>query len=142
MIGPSLLRNDLTAVRLRLKLDGWFGDLIPPDMLAEWAQHHGRRGFLAAASLLNAKTDHLSPVARLLVRKADNPKEVLSQLFANLASGTFVGPISSHLEGQLSILKSWAQDEEPRIRSWAEATITSAEKGVKHQKLLEEEGKF
>ena len=46
VVGPALLGNDLTAVRLRLKLDGWFGDLIPADMLIEWAQDHGRRGFL------------------------------------------------------------------------------------------------
>jgi len=120
----------------------WFGEFIPPETLVEWAQRHGRRGFLTAAELLNAKGDHLSDSARLLVKRAPNPKEVLDQLFANLGTGSFVGPISSHLEGQLATLKKWAQDEEPRIRSWAEAGIAYAEKGVKRQRLLEEEGNF
>jgi len=142
VIGPALLRDDLTAVRLRLKLEQWFGDLIPPEILVEWAQRHGRRGFLVAASLINSNTHRLPPVARLLVRQADNPKEVFNQLLANLGTGAFVGPMSSHLEGQLSTLKSWAQDEEPRIRSYAEAAIVYAEKSVKHQQLLEEEGTF
>lgn len=140
VIGAALLRDDLTAVRLKLKLGQWFGELIPPETLAEWAQRHGRRGFLTAAELLNAKRDHLSDSARLLVKRAVNPEEVLTQLFANLGTGSFVGPISSHLEEQLAILRNWAQDEDPRIRSWAEAAIAYAEKGVKRQRLLEEEG--
>jgi hypothetical protein len=84
----------------------------------------------------------LSDSARLLLKIAPNPTEVLNQLFANMGTGSFVGPISSHLEGQLATLKNWAQDEDPRSRSWAEATIAYAETGVKRQKLLEEEGKF
>ena len=142
VIGAALLRDDVTAVRLRLKLGQWFGELIPPETLVEWAQHHGRRGFLTAAELLNAKGDHLSDSARLLVKRTTNPKEVLDQLFANLGTGSFMGPMSSHLEGQLAILRNWAQDEDPRIRSWSEAAISYAEKGVKRQRLLEEERKF
>jgi hypothetical protein len=142
VIGTALLRDDLTAVRLRLKLGQWFGEFIPADTLVEWAERNGRRGFLTAAEILNAKAENLSPSARLLVKKASNPKEVLDQLFANLGTGTFVGLISSHLEGQLKILRNWAKDEEPRIRSYAETAIAYAEKGVKRQKFLEEEGKF
>ena len=142
VIGAALLKDDITGVRLRLKLGQWFGELIPPETLAEWAQRHGRRGFLTAAELLNAKGDHLSDSARLLVKNATNPKEVLNQLFANLETGSFVGPMSSHLERQLAILRSWAQEADPKIRSWAESAIASAEKGVKRQRLLEEEGMF
>jgi len=142
VIGTALLADDPTAVRLRLKLGQWFGAFIPPETLVEWAQRHGRRGFLVAAELLNTKGDRLPPSARLLVKKASNPKEVLNQLFANVGTGSFVGPISSHLEGQLATLKNWAQDENPTIRSWAEEAITYAEKGVKRQRVLEEEGNF
>jgi hypothetical protein len=142
VIGKALLADDTTAVRLRLKLGQWFGEFIPAETLVEWAERNGRRGFLTAAEILNAKGENLSTSARLLVKKASNPKEVLDQLFANLATGSFVGPISLHLEGQLAILRNWAKDEDPRIRSWAEAAIAHAEKGVKRQKLLEEEGKF
>jgi hypothetical protein len=102
----------------------------------------GRRGFLTAAELLNTKGDHLSDLARLLVKRATNPKEVLDQLFANLGTGSFMGPMSFHLEGQLATLRNWARDEDAKIRSWAEAAIAYAEKAVKRQRLLEEEGKF
>jgi hypothetical protein len=139
VVGARLLGNDLTAVRLRLKLEGWFGDLFPPEVLVEWARQNGQRGFLVAASLLNSKTDSLSGTARLLVKEAENPKEVLNQFFANLTTGTFVGPMSSHMRDQLSTLKKWALDPEPIIKAWAEGAITSLEKGLKRQALLEEE---
>jgi hypothetical protein len=142
VIGSALLEGNLTAVRLRLKLGQWFGEFVPPETLVGWAERHGRRGFLVAAEILNAKGEHLSTSARLLVKRARNPKEVLNQLFANLGTGSFVGRISSHLEGQLATLRNWAKDEDPRIRSWAETAIANAEKGVKRQKLLEEEGEF
>jgi DNA-binding Lrp family transcriptional regulator len=142
VIGAALLKDDLIAVRLRLKLGQWFGELIPSEMLVDWAQRHGRRGFLTAAELLNAKGDQLSDSARLLVKTATNPREILNQLFANLQTGGFMGPVSSHLEAQLATLKNWARDKDPTIRSWAEAAIAYAEKGVKRQKLLEEEGRL
>jgi len=142
VLSSALIKDDLTAVRLRLKLEGWFGDLVPAEVIVEWARRNGRRGFATAAALLNTKSDTLSPAARLLVKSADKPKEVLDQLFANLMTGTFVGHVSSRLEGQLAILKKWAQDEEPVIRAWAQAAILYAEKGLKRQKLLEEEEAF
>jgi len=142
VIAPFLLSNDLTGVRIRLKLEQWFGDLVPPDVLVAWAQRHGRRAFLIGASLLNVKSDKLSPAAKLLIIKAPKPAEVLDQLLANLQSGSFVGPMSSHMEGHLARLQNWANDDDPRIRMWAEKAIAYARKDVKRQKLLEEEGIF
>jgi hypothetical protein len=140
VIGPALLRDDLTGVRIRVKLEHWFGDVVPSETLVEWAQRHGSRGFQLAAALLNAKGETLSPTARLLVKKSREPKEVLDRLLAGLQTGIFVGPMSSHLEGQLETLRNWAKDDDPRIRAWAEKTIAHAAKSVKRQKLIEEEG--
>jgi hypothetical protein len=111
-------------------------------MLIQWAEQRGRRGFLVAADLLNAKGDNLSSTAKLLVTKAPNSAEILDQLLGNLQSGSFVGPTSSHLEGHLATLRRWAKDEDPRIRAWAEKAIAYAMKGLKRQKLLEEEQMF
>jgi hypothetical protein len=124
---------------LRIKLDEWFGELIPPETLVQWARQHGRQGFLMAAALLNPKTERLSDSVRLLVREANNHKEVMGQLGANLGAGAIMGPISSHMEGNLTILKKWAQDEEPRIRSWAESAILHAQARIRRQRRLEEE---
>ena len=142
VIGPALMRNDLTGVRLGIKLRGWFGDLIPPALLVEWAREHGSEGFLTAASLVNAKGENLSISVRLLVKEAEKPDEIMSQLFASVGTGVFTGPISTHMEGQLRTLKGWAQDEEPRIRSWAKKALLYVEKSVQRQKLLEEEHDF
>jgi hypothetical protein len=127
---------------MRLKLEQWFGELVPPEVLLHWAEENGRRGFLVAADLLNAKSENLSATAKLLVTKAPNPGEVLDQLLGNLQSGSFVGPMSSHLEGHLATLRSWAKDEDPRIRAWAQKAISYAVKGVERQKILEEEGMY
>ena len=142
VMGSALLRDDLTGVRLRIKLNHWYGELIPAEVLVEWARQHGRRGFVIAASLLNVKGGHPSDSARLLVREAENYKEVLSLLFASLHTGVFTGPISAHMEGQLETLRTLAQDKEPRIRSWAKLAVASAEKNIRRQKLLEEEEEF
>lgn len=107
-----------------------------------WAETHGPKGFLLAASLLNVKSETLPQTARRLVLKAPDPAEVLNRIFANLQSGSFIGPLSSHLEGQLVTLQNWAKDDDPIIRMWAEKAITYAQKSVKHQKLIEEEGMF
>jgi hypothetical protein len=139
VIAPVLLGSDLTAVRLRIKLDHWFGELIPGDILVKWAHRHGPRGFLMAAGLLNAKVENLSASARLLLREAPNPEEVMSHLAAGLGTGMFAGPLSSHLEGDLSTLEKWTRDEEPRIRSWAQKALKHERKRLQRVKLLEEE---
>src|SRR5262249_50557786 len=138
----ALLREDLTEVRLRIKLQGWFGDLVPAETLIAWARKHGRRGFRIATALLNSKQPHLSDTARRLIHEADNPDEVLSILLGNMESGGFVGPISDHMERHLALLKSWTKDEEPRIRSWAERAVAHASKNIERHRLLEEEQEF
>lgn len=142
IIAPQLLRDDTTGIRLRIKLQHWFGESIPPDILLSWAKKRGRAGFLMAASLLRGKTSKLSDSVRILIREAPDPKELLAQLAADLGSGAFTGPISGHMERQLETLRAWAEDPEPRIRSWAQAALSSAEKAINRQKLFEEEEEF
>jgi hypothetical protein len=142
IISPVLLRGDSTTIRLSLKLRHWFGELIPPETLVRWARSQGRRGFLLAASLINGKSANLSNTAKMLVREAPNPKEVLNQIAANLGSCAFTGLISSHMEREVEVLRAWAKDPEPKFRAWARAALTYAEKGVRRQKLLEEEEEY
>ncbi len=141
VIGPALVRNDNTGTRLRIKLQHWFGELIPAELLLPWARKHGRRGMLIAASLLNPKAG-LSTVARLLVKEASKPEEVLSSFAAAIGTGVFTGPISNHMEGEISILEKWTQDEEPRIRNFAKLALKHQRKNIQRQKLLEEEEFF
>lgn len=141
VIGPALARDDSTGSRLRIKLQHWFGELIPVELLLPWARRHGRRGILIAASLLNAKAG-LSAAARLLIKEASNPDEVLSSFAAAIGTGVFAGPISNHMEGEISMLQKWAQDEEPRIRNFARLALKHQQKNIQRQKLLEEEEGF
>ena len=141
MIGPALARDDSTGSRLRIKLRNWFGELIPAELLLSWARKHGRRGILIAASLLNPKAG-LSPAARLLVKEASKPEEVLSSFAAAIGTGVFTGSISNHMEGELSIMEKWAQDGDPNIRNFAKAALKHQRKNIQRQKLLEEEEFF
>jgi hypothetical protein len=139
IIGATLLREDLTSVRLQLKLDHWYGELIPAELLVDWARQHGKRAFLVAASLLNLKSGRPSDSARRLVAESHNPDQVLNRLFASLSNGVFTGPMSTHMEQQLGTLKLLAEDEEPRIRDWAQSALTRVETAVQRQKLVEDE---
>jgi hypothetical protein len=141
VMGPALAREDSTGVRLRIKLQHWFGELIPAELLVPWARKHGRRGILIAASLLNPRAG-LSAAARLLVKEASKPEEVLSSFAAAIGTGVFTGSISNHMEGELPILERWAHDEEPRIRNFAKLALKHQRKSIQRQKLLEEEEFF
>lgn len=143
VIGDAMLRTDSVGMRLRLKLDHWYGELLPPNVLLEWAARTGPKGFMLAANSVSVKSGSPSEAARRLVKEAPNPKEVLARIFASLYSGgAFAGPISGFMERRLETLKKLAKDKEPRIRDWAKAEIRYSEKGLKRQKLLEEEDQF
>jgi len=139
VIGPALLKEDQTGLRLRIKLEHWFGELLPSDVLLSWAKQNGRRGFLHAAALLNVKSGSPSESARLLVREAKNPDEVLLLIFSSLHTGFGAGPLSSFMERNMEPLRNLANDPEPRIRAWAKAQIAGEQKMVRRQKIIEEE---
>jgi hypothetical protein len=139
VIGAALLKEDLTALRLGLKLQHWFGEIVPVEVLLNWALQNGERAFLIAANLLNAKGESLSERARLLVRNAPEPERILERLSVGLRSGGFWGPISARMERDLATLEKWTHDKEPKIRNWAQAELVRAKKGIQRQKLLEEE---
>ena len=139
VIGPALLRGDSTSLRLRLKLDHWFGDLLPAELLLDWARDHGSRAFLISASLLNAKTIPLSHTAKLLVKYAPKPGDVMGVLTGGMKSGGFWGPMSARLEQDIAILEKWANDDEPTIREWAQIELRSTKKSIQQHKLFEEE---
>jgi hypothetical protein len=139
VIEPALLREDHTGMRLRIKLEHWFGELLPPDLLVSWAKRNGRRGFLHAAALLSVRSGVPSEAARMLVREAKNPNEILLFIFSSLHTGFGAGPLSSLMERNMEPLRNLANDPEPRIRAWAKAQIASEQKMVKRQRIIEEE---
>jgi hypothetical protein len=139
VIGPALLREDQTGMRLRIKLEHWFGELLPPDVLVSWAKLRGRKGFLLAAALLSVKSGSPSEAVRLLVREAKNPNEVLLLIFSSLHTGFGAGPLSGLMERNIEPLRNLANDPEPRIRAWAQAQMANDQQMVKRQKLIEEE---
>lgn len=139
VIGLALLRQDATGMRLRIRLEHWFGELLPPDVLVDWAKRKGRKGFLLAAGLLTVRSGVPSDSVRLLVREAKNPDEVLSYIFSSLHSGFGAGPLSGLMERSLEPLQNLAKDPEPRIRAWAKAQIINDQKMIKRQRIMEEE---
>lgn len=139
VVGPALLRLDHAGVRLRIKLEHWFGELIPPKVLVGWAKRKGRKGFLLAASLLTVKSGAPSESARLLIKESKNPNEVLAVIFSSLHSGFGAGPLSNLMESKLAPLRKLAEDPEPRIKAWAKAQLASEQRQIRRQKVIEEE---
>ena len=126
-------------MRLRIKLEHWFAELVHPEVQVSWAKKMGRKGFLRAASLLTVKSGAPSETAQLLVREAKIPDEVLLLIFSSLHAGFGAGPLSSSMQRNLEPLAKLANAPDPRISAWAKAKMAAEQKQIKRQKLWEEE---
>jgi hypothetical protein len=137
LVGSALLRTDGFDFRLRLMLKKWYGDLIPTPVLIAWAKDNQPRGPVIVADLVGIGAP-LPERARQLVATFPNNDKIFSVFAGNLQTGTFVGPISGHLEGVLGTVRQWEKDQDPHIRDWARRLASRIAKEVAEQKLIEE----
>jgi hypothetical protein len=137
LVGSALLRTDRFSFRLLLTLEKWYGELIPTATLIQWARENQPRGPIIIAELI-AIGAPLPERARELVSAFPHDDKILSVFAGNLQTGTFVGPISGHLEGVLATVRRWEQEPDLRVKEWAQRFASNIEKEIKEQKLNEE----
>jgi hypothetical protein len=137
LVGSALLRTDRFSFRLLLTLEKWYGELIPTATLIQWARENQPRGPIIIAELI-AIGAPLPERARELVSGFPHDDKILSVFAGNFQTGTFVGPISGHLEGVLATVRKWEQEPDLRVKEWAQRFASSIEKEIKEQKLNEE----
>jgi hypothetical protein len=135
------VRTSFAAHRLLLALDESSGELIPTEVLIEWAKQHLPRGPGIVAQLVAIKSKKLPDRARTLLRVFKNDKYVQSVIAGQLSSGSGVGPFSGRLTFELEIAEGWAKDPDPAVRRFAMGLVKSLQMRIKQQNVKEEEGR-
>jgi hypothetical protein len=137
LVGESLLRSDMFGFRLRLALQKWYGELIPANLLVEWARGNQPDGPMIAAQIVIIAAPMPERARSLATAFPENPK-ILNIFAGNLQSGGFWGPISAHLERLLDTVRRWEREPDQRIKDWAHHFGSELSKQIKEEKLHEE----
>jgi hypothetical protein len=80
-----------------------------------------------------------SSIAKMLFDELGRRKDFLSEVGANLHTGSWVGPTSEHLKGFLPPLKELLGHSVLDVRRWAKREISSIEKRIESEIRDEEE---
>ena len=123
-----------------LALEGWYGDLFKAEYLIEWAKRHPDKGPIILAYIAQVGGAKLSELARLVLINFADQKGVKSELMNNFLGEMFSGSMSLWLKGKLEDVKSWMNDPNLIIQSWAKDLAEIIEEEIKRAKLEEEEG--
>jgi hypothetical protein len=122
--------------RLELALRGWFTELVPIAIMADWIGESPDRAKLVAR-IAGAGEGHPSAIARHLLDQFGEIPEVGSALAGEYYSGSWVGNWSDRLALLIEQLKKWEADLSLPIgvRRWA----TQFASDLKHQRTAEVE---
>jgi hypothetical protein len=140
LVGPMLSRMDSASHRLLLALGEAYGEMIPTDVLVQWAREHLPYGPGVVAKLVAIKSKKLPERARTLLRVFKGNKYVQSTIAAHLSSGSWMGPFSGRLKYELDIAEGWVTDPEPSVRQFAKTLVKGLKQRLNRQEMLEEEG--
>lgn len=138
LVGAQLIQPGISSLRLLLALEKWYGELIPPEVLLNWARANPRQGPRIVARLIRISAP-LSDRARMLVMNFPDDDDVLRDFAANLETGSWVGPISSHYEALLQTVDQFRSDPNERVRNWAGRLAEGLKKRIEESKIMEEE---
>ncbi|MCK4389108.1 MAG: hypothetical protein KAV83_02565 [Desulfobacterales bacterium] len=142
MVGEILLQDDSAAIKLKVMLQRWYGDLIDTDYLLEWAEKNKPNGPYIAASLASIGGARIGELPRELLTRYEEEYDVGSVLVGNYLSGSFSGSYASCMERKLKEVREWTKDGNPAVRRWAEKLARGLEKDIKQARLREEERGF
>ncbi len=139
-IAYALVADDMFALRLRLGLEGWFGDVLGAETLLGWARDRGPEARSTVARLASVSSDSLPQLARQILIRYGDDKEVWRALYGNLVAGSWTGSASAHYAGIRERVQAWAEDDpDHNVRKWAEWAVRGLQEEVEMHKLREEE---
>jgi len=138
LIGDAIIAGGKIASGLIVALSRWYGELIPINILIDWATRNRPQGPWVVARFLPVRPT-ISDKVRALLTSFPHDQNVKSQLSANLYTGGFVGPISGRTQSNIDLVRVWTEDPTPVVRAWASELLDGLEKELAHQKIIEEE---
>jgi hypothetical protein len=129
--------------RVGMQIRGWLVNAFPAELVSEWVGESRERARRVAA-IANAGGERPTDIARFLLGEFGKDDEVKANLMGDFMSGSWVGPESARIRGQISQLTAWRTDEaEPLgVRNWSKQMIEHLEQRLRAAVELEEERGF
>jgi hypothetical protein len=137
VVSHALLDRQSSSYLLLSGLEHW-GDLIPSAMLVHWAQSNPAARSIVPR-LISVDGAPMPERLRALLKALPNDRDLLSAVLAGLHTGSWWGPYSGRLKTVREVLNSWATEEDPFIRNWAQTLVLKTEKAIEKQLKLEDE---
>lgn len=126
----SKVAERLTAERgwrITMDLNKWFVPALPPALLVKWVGRSVRRA-RALAALVPVGGAEPGELITFLLTKFGRDAKVASALHSTFISGSWMGPESGRLRGQIRELTPWTERRHPReVRDWARNVLASLE---------------
>jgi hypothetical protein len=124
-IGNRLSQN---SWRIQMDIRSWLLPSIPPKLVEGWIGDDVERG-RTVASIAPLGDDAPTELTRYLLDKFGDDEKVSASFAVTLVSGSWVGPESSRIAGQIQRLTGWRHDnDEPvGVRTWARKMIPKLE---------------
>lgn len=123
-------------------LRGWYAELFDPELLLTWAADNMPRGPRIIAELTPVENGPLLSLARELLIRFGEDKEIGSALYGNFVSGSFWGQESNWLEEKRQVANQWTQDTDEAVRLWAQQVVDSLAARITQARIEEEEREF
>jgi hypothetical protein len=139
VVSEALLNPQANRHRLLFALEHWYGDLVSSKTLVEWARAHQPLARSIVARLIVVEGVPMPERLRALLNAFPDDEELLNSVLASLGTASWWGPYSGRLKRQRDVLQSWANEDDPWIRKWAQAAVRRAEKAIRRQLKIEEE---
>jgi hypothetical protein len=103
--------------RLQLDVRTWLVPVFPSDVVVEWVGSDLARA-RQVADLVRPAGAEPNPVVHYLLDHFDDD-EVGRNLYGGLISGTWSGPESDRIAGQVAQIEQWRDMSSPGVRRWA-----------------------
>ncbi|MBZ5726791.1 MAG: hypothetical protein LAP87_17565 [Acidobacteriia bacterium] len=139
VVSSALLDRQPGRYRLLFALEHWYGDLVSPKTLVQWAQSHSPLARSMAARLIVVDGAPMPERLRAMLKAFPDDQELLNSVLASLGTGIWWGPYSERLKRQRDVLQSWANEQDPWIRKWAQDAVRRTERAIERQLKIEEE---
>ncbi|MGI8514630.1 MAG: hypothetical protein ACR2NT_05725 [Acidimicrobiia bacterium] len=117
------------AWRLQMELREWFLAHVSPHVVTAWVGTDVERARIVA-SMASVGEDQPTPIARFLLEKFGDDREVAGSLYGSFVSGFWTGNESDRIARQIEQLSSWRhRSTEPvGVRNWAREVVENLER--------------
>ncbi|XHH08937.1 MAG: hypothetical protein ACFCUE_15440 [Candidatus Bathyarchaeia archaeon] len=115
--------------------------LLPEEELRQWLNENPNNAPLLIARMipLREAEPKLHPMARELILKYSSVPKIRKALLDNWYTEGYIGKESDHLKYKLSVIETWAKDDESVISSWAKEEEIRIRARIKQRELIEAE---